>query len=113
MLTGARIPFAVTGFNDLPLCTLLQPALTSVRLPLPAIAHALVDRLITAVEQPAAAPTTGLLLPRGSLSCAAAHPTRQHTGQQHTRQHTRQTSGRHPAGATGTSQNPEAAVSAG
>ncbi|MFI0976450.1 LacI family DNA-binding transcriptional regulator [Streptomyces sp. NPDC021093] len=54
---------AVTGFNDIPLCTLLQPALTSVRLPLPAIAHALVDRLITAVENPAAAPTTGLLLP--------------------------------------------------
>ena len=53
---------AVTGFNDIPLCTLLQPALTSVRLPLPAIAHALVDRLITAVEQPATTPTTGLLL---------------------------------------------------
>ncbi|MER8184989.1 LacI family DNA-binding transcriptional regulator [Kitasatospora sp. NPDC094015] len=54
---------AVTGFNDIPLCTLLQPALTSVRLPLAAIAHHLVDRLITAVEDPAAAPASGLLLP--------------------------------------------------
>ncbi|WP_435971927.1 LacI family DNA-binding transcriptional regulator [Streptomyces sp. Qhu_M48] len=53
---------AVTGFNDLPLCTLLQPALTSVRLPLAAIAHALVDRLVTAVEDRAAAPGSGLLL---------------------------------------------------
>ncbi|MCX5205119.1 LacI family transcriptional regulator [Streptomyces sp. NBC_00237] len=54
---------AVTGFNDIPLCTFLQPTLTSVRLPLPAIAHALVDRLISAVEHPATTPTTGLLLP--------------------------------------------------
>ncbi|MFE7106849.1 LacI family DNA-binding transcriptional regulator [Streptomyces sp. NPDC057575] len=54
---------AVTGFNDIPLCTLLQPALTSARLPLAAIARALVDRLIAAVEDPAAAPTSGLLLP--------------------------------------------------
>lgn len=54
---------AVTGFNDIPLCTLLQPALTSARLPLAAIAHALVDRLITAVEDPAAVPASGLLLP--------------------------------------------------
>ncbi|MGW8361847.1 LacI family DNA-binding transcriptional regulator [Streptomyces wedmorensis] len=54
---------AVTGFNDLPLCTLLQPALTSVRLPLSGIAHALVDRLIGAVEATATAPAAGLLLP--------------------------------------------------
>ncbi|MET8745246.1 LacI family DNA-binding transcriptional regulator [Streptomyces sp. NPDC004728] len=54
---------AVTGFNDIPLCTLLQPALTSARLPLAAIARALVDRLIAAVEDPAATPTSGLLLP--------------------------------------------------
>ncbi|MEE1735562.1 LacI family DNA-binding transcriptional regulator [Streptomyces sp. BE147] len=54
---------AVTGFNDMPLCTLLQPSLTSARLPLAAIAHALVDQLITTVEDPAATPTSGLLLP--------------------------------------------------
>ncbi|WP_371502451.1 LacI family transcriptional regulator [Kitasatospora sp. NBC_00374] len=54
---------AVAGFNDIPLCTLLQPALTSVRLPLAAIARGLVDRLITAVEDPAAVPAAGLLLP--------------------------------------------------
>ncbi|GAA3507402.1 LacI family DNA-binding transcriptional regulator [Streptomyces showdoensis] len=53
---------AVTGFNDMPLCTLLQPALTSIRLPLAGIAHALVDRLISTVEG-TAPPTTGLLLP--------------------------------------------------
>ncbi|GHJ91383.1 alanine racemase [Streptomyces sp. NE5-10] len=54
---------AVTGFNDLPLCTYLQPTLTSVRLPLPAIAQALVDRLVSAVEDRGATPTEGLLLP--------------------------------------------------
>ncbi|MCX4966891.1 LacI family transcriptional regulator [Streptomyces sp. NBC_00654] len=54
---------AVTGFNDMPLCTLLQPSLTSARLPLAAIAHALVDQLITTVEDPTTAPTNGLLLP--------------------------------------------------
>ncbi|MEE1789260.1 LacI family DNA-binding transcriptional regulator [Streptomyces sp. BE308] len=54
---------AVTGFNDMPLCTLLQPSLTSARLPLAAIARVLVDQLITTVEDSAAAPTSGLLLP--------------------------------------------------
>ncbi|MFD8971237.1 MULTISPECIES: LacI family DNA-binding transcriptional regulator [Streptomyces] len=54
---------AVTGFNDMPLCTVLQPALTSVRMPLSGIAQALVDRLITAVEDPAATPVSGLLVP--------------------------------------------------
>ncbi|WLQ38724.1 LacI family DNA-binding transcriptional regulator [Streptomyces laculatispora] len=54
---------AVTGFNDMPLCTLLQPSLTSARLPLAAIARVLVDQLITIVEDPAATPTSGLLLP--------------------------------------------------
>ncbi|MEU8763323.1 LacI family DNA-binding transcriptional regulator [Streptomyces sp. NPDC048659] len=54
---------AVTGFNDMPLCTVLQPALTSVRLPLAAIAHALVERLVTTVEGTAATPASGLLLP--------------------------------------------------
>ncbi|WP_326766223.1 LacI family transcriptional regulator [Streptomyces sp. NBC_01591] len=61
LTVGADV--AVTGFNDIPLCTVLQPTLTSVRLPLAAIAHALVDRLITAVEDPTGAPASGLLLP--------------------------------------------------
>ncbi|MFH8576256.1 LacI family transcriptional regulator [Streptomyces zaomyceticus] len=61
LTVGADV--AVAGFNDMPHCTLIQPALTSVRLPLSGIAHALVTRLITAVEDPAAAPTGGLLLP--------------------------------------------------
>ncbi|MFI6447416.1 LacI family DNA-binding transcriptional regulator [Kitasatospora sp. NPDC050543] len=54
---------AVTGFNDIPLCTLLQPGLISVRLPLATIADALVDRLLRAAEDPAEAPGSGLLLP--------------------------------------------------
>ncbi|MFE7510734.1 LacI family DNA-binding transcriptional regulator [Streptomyces sp. NPDC057540] len=54
---------AVTGFNDMPLCTVLQPTLTSVRLPLSGIARALVDRLISTVEDPGTAPASGLLLP--------------------------------------------------
>ncbi|MFD7901556.1 LacI family DNA-binding transcriptional regulator [Kitasatospora sp. NPDC059747] len=37
---------AVTGFHDTPLCRHLHPALTSVRLPLRAIAAALVERLL-------------------------------------------------------------------
>ncbi|MFJ1705898.1 LacI family DNA-binding transcriptional regulator [Kitasatospora sp. NPDC088346] len=61
LAVGAEV--AVAGFNDIPLCTLLQPALTSVRLPLAAIARGLVDRLVTAVEDQAAAPAAGLLLP--------------------------------------------------
>ncbi|MFD0149307.1 LacI family DNA-binding transcriptional regulator [Streptomyces sp. NPDC055721] len=61
LTVGADV--AVTGFNDMPLCTVLQPALTSVRMPLSGIAHALVDRLITAVEDPAATPASGLLVP--------------------------------------------------
>ncbi|MDK0520212.1 LacI family DNA-binding transcriptional regulator [Streptomyces sp. ML-6] len=61
LAVGADI--AVTGFNDIPLCTMLQPALTSARLPLAVIARALVDRLVTAVEDPTAAPSSGLLLP--------------------------------------------------
>ncbi|MQS11215.1 LacI family transcriptional regulator [Streptomyces kaniharaensis] len=53
---------AVTGFHDTPLCRHLHPALTSVRLPLRAIAGALVERLLDQVrgEAPRAA---GLELP--------------------------------------------------
>ncbi|WP_406193717.1 LacI family transcriptional regulator [Kitasatospora sp. NBC_01560] len=41
---------AVTGFHDTPLCRHLHPALTSVRLPLRAIAAALVRRLLAQVR---------------------------------------------------------------
>ncbi|MFJ9840278.1 LacI family DNA-binding transcriptional regulator [Kitasatospora sp. NPDC101155] len=52
---------AVTGFHDTPLCRHLHPALTSVRLPLQAIAVALVGRLLDQVRgQPA--PTAGVEL---------------------------------------------------
>ncbi|MFE7590327.1 LacI family DNA-binding transcriptional regulator [Kitasatospora sp. NPDC057512] len=53
---------AVTGFHDTPLCRHLHPALTSVRLPLRAIATALVGRLLDQVRGEAA-PGEGLELP--------------------------------------------------
>ncbi|MFE2722481.1 LacI family DNA-binding transcriptional regulator [Kitasatospora sp. NPDC059327] len=53
---------AVVGFHDTPLCRHLHPALTSVRLPLPAIAAGLVRLLLAQVrgERP---PGGGLVLP--------------------------------------------------
>ncbi|MEU9040953.1 MULTISPECIES: LacI family DNA-binding transcriptional regulator [unclassified Kitasatospora] len=53
---------AVTGFHDTPLCRHLHPALTSVRLPLRAIAGALVGRLLGQVRGEAG-PVAGLELP--------------------------------------------------
>ncbi|MET8539769.1 LacI family DNA-binding transcriptional regulator [Kitasatospora sp. NPDC004799] len=53
---------AVTGFHDTPLCRHLHPGLTSVRLPLRAIAAALVGRLLDQVRGEAA-PVRGLELP--------------------------------------------------
>ncbi|MFI8455961.1 LacI family DNA-binding transcriptional regulator [Kitasatospora sp. NPDC085464] len=53
---------AVTGFHDTPLCRHLHPALTSVRLPLRAIAAALVGRLLGRVRGEAV-PAAGLELP--------------------------------------------------
>ncbi|MEU4117915.1 LacI family DNA-binding transcriptional regulator [Kitasatospora sp. NPDC028055] len=53
---------AVTGFYDSPLCRHLHPPLTSVRLPLRALAAGLVVRLLDQVHGEAA-PTGGLELP--------------------------------------------------
>ncbi|MER7845840.1 LacI family DNA-binding transcriptional regulator [Kitasatospora sp. NPDC096077] len=53
---------AVTGFYDTPLCRHLHPPLTSVRLPLRAIAAGLMARLLGQVHGEAV-PTTGLELP--------------------------------------------------
>lgn len=53
---------AVTGFHDTPLCRHLHPALTSVRLPLRAIATAMVGRLLDRVRGEAA-PERGVELP--------------------------------------------------
>lgn len=53
---------AVTGFNDMPYARLLQPPLTTVRLPLRRLADALVSRLLQLIEEQAQ-PEAGLLLP--------------------------------------------------
>ncbi|MER7752258.1 LacI family DNA-binding transcriptional regulator [Kitasatospora sp. NPDC097643] len=53
---------AVTGFHDTPLCRHLHPPLTSVRLPLRAIAAGLVGRLLAQVRGEAP-PAAGLELP--------------------------------------------------
>lgn len=60
LTVGAEV--AVTGFHDTPLCRHLHPALTSVRLPLRAIAAALVERLLGQVRGERA-PGAGLELP--------------------------------------------------
>ncbi|MFD5463722.1 LacI family DNA-binding transcriptional regulator [Kitasatospora sp. NPDC127059] len=69
---------AVTGFHDTPLCPHLHPPLTSVRLPLRAIATALVARLLDQVRG-AAGPTEGLelateLMVRGSSARTGDRP---------------------------------------
>ncbi|MFF5207615.1 LacI family DNA-binding transcriptional regulator [Streptosporangium sp. NPDC000396] len=53
---------AVTGFNDLPITAFMQPALTTVRLPLRRIADALVSRLLQTIDD-GVTPQAGLLLP--------------------------------------------------
>ncbi|MFI1092517.1 LacI family DNA-binding transcriptional regulator [Streptomyces sp. NPDC020917] len=53
---------AVVGFHDIPLCRILSPALSSVRLPLRAIASGLVARLLSQIRGERA-PDEGLLLP--------------------------------------------------
>ncbi|MFI7638423.1 LacI family DNA-binding transcriptional regulator [Nonomuraea sp. NPDC049400] len=55
------VDVAVTGFNDMPYTRLLQPPLTTVRLPLRRIADALVNRLLQAIEE-GVPPEAGLLL---------------------------------------------------
>ncbi|MGO4859067.1 LacI family DNA-binding transcriptional regulator [Arthrobacter sp. 2MCAF14] len=59
---GVGVDIAVVGFNDLPLCGLLSPRLTSVRMPLRGIANELMARLLAQVQggKPAVA---GSLLP--------------------------------------------------
>ncbi|MFI6321855.1 LacI family DNA-binding transcriptional regulator [Nonomuraea sp. NPDC050556] len=53
---------ALVSFDDLPVTAFLQPALTTVRLPLRRIAEALVSRLLQIVEE-GVTPQAGLLLP--------------------------------------------------
>ncbi|WP_214411642.1 LacI family DNA-binding transcriptional regulator [Sphaerisporangium fuscum] len=66
---------AVTGFNDMPYTTLLQPPLTTVRLPLRRIADALVSRLLQIVED-GAAPEAGLLIPAEPVLRQSVPPAR-------------------------------------
>lgn len=67
---------ALVSFDDLPVTAFLQPALTTVRLPLRRIAEALVSRLLQIIED-GVSPQSGLLLPgelvvRPSLGTQAA-----------------------------------------
>ncbi|MFJ9694786.1 LacI family DNA-binding transcriptional regulator [Kitasatospora sp. NPDC101183] len=75
---------AVTGFHDTPLSRHLHPPLTSVRLPLRAIATALIARLLPQIRGEAP-PTTGLelptdLIPRASSAAPQAGPERHRAG---------------------------------
>lgn len=53
---------ALVAFDDLPVTAFLQPALTTVRLPLRRIAEALISRLLQIIED-GVTPQAGLLLP--------------------------------------------------
>ncbi|MFI7442101.1 LacI family DNA-binding transcriptional regulator [Nonomuraea indica] len=53
---------AVAAFDDLPITAFLQPALTTVRLPLRRIAEALIGRLLQIIED-GVTPQAGLMLP--------------------------------------------------
>ncbi|MER7498570.1 LacI family DNA-binding transcriptional regulator [Nonomuraea pusilla] len=53
---------AVVAFDDLPITAFLQPALTTVRLPLRRIAEALISRLLQIIED-GVTPQAGLMLP--------------------------------------------------
>lgn len=54
---------AVVGFDDSPAATFLSPPLSSVRQPLPAVAHHVVDLLIGKIADPEARPEGVLLRP--------------------------------------------------
>ncbi|MCI8768552.1 MAG: LacI family transcriptional regulator [Ruminococcus sp.] len=53
---GYRIPddVAVVGFDDIPFCTVIEPSLTTIRVPKQSMGEAAVSRLITRLEQPGA-----------------------------------------------------------
>ncbi|GAA4073862.1 LacI family DNA-binding transcriptional regulator [Nonomuraea soli] len=70
LVVGADL--AVAGFNDMPYAALLQPPLTTLRLPLRRIADALVGRLLTIIDD-GVTPETGLLLP-GEIVVRASLP---------------------------------------
>ncbi len=53
---GYRIPddVAVVGFDDIPFCTVIEPSLTTIRVPKQSMGEAAVSRLMTRLEQPGA-----------------------------------------------------------
>lgn len=73
---GLRVPddVSVTGFDDLPLATAVEPELTTVRLPAEAVGEAGMRALMTVLDGRPAAPTTlpVELVARGSSSHDAA-----------------------------------------
>jgi DNA-binding LacI/PurR family transcriptional regulator len=61
--TGLRVgkDLAITGFDAGPLCTMVEPSLTSVRIPVDRVADALIDRLVN--ELGGGGPAEGELVP--------------------------------------------------
>lgn len=53
---GYRIPedVSVVGFDDIPFCTVIEPALTTIRVPKQSMGEVAVSRLMTRLEQPGA-----------------------------------------------------------
>jgi DNA-binding LacI/PurR family transcriptional regulator len=63
---GFRVPsdISIVGIDDLYLDSLISPAITSVRQPLPDIAQAMLERLIARLENPTAPPTELVFQPK-------------------------------------------------
>lgn len=77
---GLRVPadLSVTGFDDVPLAASLAPPLTTVRQPIPELAQAAVDALLSRIEGTTAPPTRTVLapelIPRHSCAVPANRP---------------------------------------
>ncbi len=81
---GLRIPgdIAVTGFDDIPLASLVSPALTTVRVQIAELGRSALEQLLLGIESPAKTrPVSRALLPEVVVreSCSAEKPPNQRT----------------------------------